>query len=278
MSTSLTLRGRVYQVTADGDGWGITTLEGLDLPEIRSFDGDNPTDHGVHRNGPDLLGPRTIVVELELLGDDDETGQLLEQASDLAAVWAPDPSGAEEELLIDVPGRQVAAVGRPRGARWQYAGDFNIVAQATFASATPRLYGVAERTAQVQLAGGTSDGATFDVQAPLIFGTGGSSGVTALPNVGNAAASPVIEIVGPVTWPSVEVIGVGTVQLAATVPDGTTAFVDVANRRVTLDGSPRYGWHRGGWPTIPPGGAAARMTAQSPTGSATFRWRDTYTA
>src|SRR5947209_8690339 len=100
----------------NGLSWGpgtkyhVSAVGGLDdLPPVRTFDATRPGDPGLFR-GVDLLGPRTITLEIAMIGDNEADYFALAEALETAFIISP----VELPLLVFNGTRRISCRCRRR--------------------------------------------------------------------------------------------------------------------------------------------------------------------
>lgn len=105
--------------------------------------------------------------------------------------------------------------------------------------------------------GSSFGGLTFPVIFPIVFGgsTSGAGNSATLNNIGNAPATPIVTLSGPldVGW-RIENSTTGKyVAFSSAVGSGQTLVIDFATRTATIEGTPITGLIDGEWWEIEPG-------------------------
>lgn len=289
--STVTIDGRVmqfredggpYPTDADGVEWIATKLDGwFGSPAPTTVQAPRLAGHGSYRS-PSRRPGRTIALEFVVTAPTVEAMRLLErQVAALCSdpdrlyplVVTEDPMGT---LTADVElSDEILAVART---------DYSTMFSAQFRAPDPRLYGPWGTAGTQLFTGGTGgmdmDPSGTDMSDPgANLGDPGDQGVTTVTSAGTAPGGVVLEIVGPVTEPSVYVselstrlswsgelaagqhLYINTCDHAATPPDGPT----VPARSTLLDGQARDELLvlDGGWPELPAGVSRWSFTAGS---------------
>ena len=259
----------------------------------RSNDMQHPNSDGLVM-GIDRLGGQTLTFSVGVVRDQPYAGDAWDRPLDLLSefrrVWRADE-------LRDVPGtyatianlaRERLTYGRPRkvGPITDRVRKGNAGVLATFEANSPNFYSIVERVASI----GSSPAAAGGLRTPIIppFSTvGSSSEVSPMVNAGDVKAWPVIEMYGPGSNFSVELLRNNTVLWALEFPY-TLAFdqtlrIDTRpwSRSATIQGNPANGRIFGTALqdcTIPVGNFWARFKVKSQYGTAgaNLRWRDAF--
>jgi hypothetical protein len=265
--------------------YGFVSANGLvDQPELRTNDRTRLRRHGL-LPGDDFLGGRSVVVELEVFGEDDATFQTNIDA--LKAALAP---GSDEAVLaFQVPGVAGGGVrrlnARPRKLnlpievnRFFYRMP---IAAVEFFATDPRIYDDTEQSLSTGLEASVA-GLSWNLTWNLNWGgssTGNSFNAT---NSGTFSTPFTVRFDGPVTNPIIENVTTGE-KLALTADSGLVLgsgeFVelDTEARTVLLGGTAsRYSKLSSDstWFDLPPGSTELRFsgtTSGSPTMTVTFR-------
>lgn len=204
---------------------GVDSVEGLDLPAIRTADVARPRDHGEF-GGLDLYGGRDITFDLNTMTD----GVSLQSAL-LSLAAATDVAMTNEQpLWFQLPNLPLMAIMcRPRKRTIPFdiaysSGQALPVVQ--FHATDPRIYAAPSTSVQVSLPAATG-GIGFPVTFPAAFGGGGGGGGVTIDNTGNMEMRPVLVITGPCTNPSVEngsLTGAPAITLANPFQTGYTVL------------------------------------------------------
>lgn len=253
----------------------------LDTPDVRTADHIRVGRNG-YVAGTDLLGGRTVTIELDIVAWD--------SASFGAAVGALKaaflPGSAEAPLSFQMPGVAGGIVARvnarPRrlslpieDGYWQQAAQAVIELFAT----DPLIYSDTLSSITIALAAATS-GLTFPLTFPATFGSGGTPSSASVVNAGTATTFPTFTINGPVQTPTIRNETLGrqlTINIALAA--GEFLVVDTANRTVLLNGTAdRYSLlTTAQWFGLAPGGNDLRFSALvSSASTATISWRSAW--
>lgn len=221
--------------------------------------------------GVDLVGGRTVTVELLLASDD--VADDLEAMRALTAAWAM--ADADVPLVWrETGGAMYRLEGRPRLADPRFSAGLPV--ECRFLATDPTIYANTEQTSGAVGFPTGGAGVTPPLTPPVVFGSGGSSGTFTATNDGTALVGWRVEVAGTWVDPVVENVDTGDqLRLVGSVGSGQTLVIDSTERSITLDGSARPSWLRAAsqWWTLPPGDTEVRLTGASGAGSATFTWR-----
>ena len=211
--------------------WAVQSVEGLDLPKVRSGDADRPFDSGEFE-GLDFLAGRDITFTMH--SQPGAWQQLRPALSALTAVMQPPSDGVTESPLWFVrPGlEQMAVMVRPR--RFGLKSDNRLVYAHTaqpvlqFHATSAYLFGPTQSaTVGVEAPGG---GFGFPIVFPLSFGTAPPSGIINATNNGPAPCRPYIVFTGPITNPSIantSLVGSPAMSFELDLPAGAQLVVDM---------------------------------------------------
>ncbi|WP_298330337.1 phage tail domain-containing protein [Haloactinopolyspora sp.] len=261
-------QGSIGGVTfGPGTSWGVVSIEGLSLPQVRSGDTDRSLDTG-QLQGLNFLGGRDVTLTLDLVATDADAA--LTALTELATATAV--SSTEQPLWLNLTGTPLAVMCTVRKRAFPI--DFKFTAalvRVTLAlhATDPRLYGASSTgSVGLQLPSG---GLIFPLTFPMVFGSASPSTVT-VDNTGNVESRPVLTITGPVTNPVVSNTSVAgapaltisnPLQTGYTVLAGDQLVIDMDLRTVSYyaggvgAGNPadRRGWIAPGssWWTLQPG-------------------------
>lgn len=262
-------------------GVGITSYEGLGLPDQRTADQDLPFDHGVIALG-DFHEARTLTFELCVHGSGcspaDRAADAWRQLRVLAGVWQARRDDVTLELCM-TDGTTYVAVGRPRRFTEDLSGLRRGVVSvaAQFVATDPRLYAIDTSTVTLNYdvasgnAGGlclidtpngggaaqtlclidTPDGGgAADVLCAQPRTTGGGVAV----NIGNTDTYPVTTFYGPATNPQIINETTGRTLAFVVTLGADVLVVDHRTRVVTRNGVPAFslvGAASDFWPLVP---------------------------
>jgi hypothetical protein len=254
-------------LTIGGDLGPITirTVEGLaDLPELRVSDRPLLLRHGYHA-GTDLMGARTITVELEVVAYD--------EASFTSSVDALVAGGDVGMVLARCRKRAVAI--DDNYLEWSAAFAVELVAT------DPRIYAATEGliTTGVPTAG---VGRTYPLTFSRTYGAAGSGGLILATNEGNVATPWVARLDGPLNYPRLENITVDRLlELDLVLQAGEWLVLDSARRAVLfLGSSSRYADLSPGseWWELAPGvnEVSFRTIDITDAGTVQFAWRSAW--
>jgi hypothetical protein len=272
-------------LTIGGDLGPITirTVEGLaDLPELRVSDRPLLLRHGYHA-GTDLMGARTITVELEVVAYDEASF-----TSSVDALVDAFTVGEEAPFTFLVPGLAGGDVGMvlARCRKRAVAIDDNYLEwSAAFAvelvATDPRIYAATEGliTTGVPTAG---VGRTYPLTFSRTYGAAGSGGLILATNEGNVATPWVARLDGPLNYPRLENITVDRLlELDLVLQAGEWLVLDSARRAVLfLGSSSRYADLSPGseWWELAPGvnEVSFRTIDITDAGTVQFAWRSAW--
>lgn len=266
---ALTLSQGSYNGVTFGPGtsWGIVSIDGLGMPQVRTGDTDRALDTG-QLQGLNFLGGRDVTLTLELATAD--VASAVTALTDLAAATAV--ANTELPLWLNLAGTPLALMATVR--KRQFPVDMAFTAALVrvtlaFHATDPRLYG-APTTGSVGLQL-PSGGLTFPVTFPATFGSASPSTVT-IDNTGNIESRPVLTITGPVTNPVISNTSVAGAPALTLSNPTQTGYTVLAGDQVVIDtdlrtvlyyaggvgaGNPadRRGWIAPGsaWWTLQPG-------------------------
>lgn len=264
-------------------GFNFAAAPEIGMPDIATDDTDRPRSDGV-AFGVDTFGGRTVSFAIDVLGaaEADVRGH----AAVLAHAWRADvvrnSPGAVATLISD-SGR--VTFGRPRrfaaDNEWQQQDLIRVAAD--FACADTLWYG-AESSQVVTYAPAVGGGLVAPLASPL--STTATSDRSQVFTVGGAVATwPVFEVVGPITNPVVEVVGLFRMEFRTTLAFDQTLVVDTRPwvRSVLRNGASVAGTlsrtsARLSQASVPPGAheLVLRGVSDTATARATVRWRDAY--
>lgn len=273
---------------AFGGGWPLL----FDVaPEVTTADADTGDFRAARTDGllmgEDLLGGGQVTFGIDIATPDDESGALglLEE---LRRVWRADEirrtPGAVAELVSEW-GR--TGFGRPRrfapGVQNVKQGFIPVVADFTLVS---DLWFGQEQVESVSFAPSTGGGFTFPLTFPMVMASEADRSQAIRIGGETDTQHLVFEIAGPITNPSIEVVGVARLDFVTTLAYDEVLVVDARPwaRSITVNGSSRAGALTPASTslsrlTLPPGTheIALRGTDITGTSSLTTRWRDAYT-
>lgn len=275
-AATLTFNG----LTVGGGGLDVVELEGVwESPDVRTSDVERSRAHGLWP-GVDLLGGRAVTATVQ--ANADLSDQLWVDVQE-----ALRPTGDELPLTVELSGFaggrvlrsncRVRRVAVPVDVdRYQF-GVARLVVE--WFATDPRFYDDSATEESVTIASPTGTGLAFDATFDLSFGGPLPSGVVSVDNEGNFAAPWVVEFLGPVTDPRIELVSTGrTLSFSGSVGGGQTLTVDSLTKSVTLGGSSRYSWLLPGsqWFDLAPGVNQVRLAASAGSGSGTLTFRSAW--
>lgn len=266
-----------------GTDIGLTGITGwYGLPGARRITFDRPGRHG---GLPGELRAGERVVEAQLLFHDvGDAASFTATRRALAAALAWSENPVEEPLVVRLDGETTMVSARVLAfdlpTTLDYVRGFATGA-VQWVATDPRRYGMVLRSASTKLAAPIEGGLAFPLAFPLDFGPGLAGGTITLHNNGNTPASPVFEVIGPITGPIItcqetgarllfrDDFTIGTGQRLRIDTDTGVVMLGAANRRNELTVAD--------WFTVPAGGSKLiRFTASSGTGSLVGFVRDAY--
>ena len=274
--------GGPYPVDADGIEWVVTGLDGwFGSPAPTTAQTPRLAGHGSYRS-PSRRPGRTIALEFVATAPTATAMRLLERQ--VAAMCADPDVLYPLEVTEDAMGALTADVELSDEILTVARTDYSTTFSAQFRAPDPRLYGPWGTAGTVLYTGGTGgmdmSGSGADLSSPgANMGDPGDQGSTTITSTGTAPAGVVVEVVGPVTEPSVYIselaaglswagelaagqhLYINTGDHAATPPNGPT----VPARSTLLDGQARDELLvlDGDWPQLPAGVSRWLFTAGS---------------
>jgi hypothetical protein len=256
--------------------------------ELTVDDADRPRMDG-RAFGSDYRGGVTLTFDLRVTGDTEQEAR--QTVAMLARLWRADSvrgvAGAFAELRTRQGGRERSTFGRPR--RWSVndtnARHGSISILCDFATTDDVWYESQAQTMAANIAPGAGGGLMSPLAWPLT--TTMSSDRSIELNIGGEVNTwPVIEFTGPITNPTVGVIGLWEIGLTTSLVAGQTAKIDTRpwSRAVTrgtanIGGLLTRSSSRLSKASIPPGRYELyfRGTDSSGTADLYVSWRNGYT-
>lgn len=262
--------GYLFGAGQDAD---FVAIDGLDdLPEVEDGNQRRARAHG------SVLGPLFATTRVVTLS---ATMKAATAAKVAAVKAATTIVSAEQPVVIAVDGSVYRINGRvvrrriPRSEEFQ-RGIARMTVQ--WEATDPRIYSNTLQSGTTGV-GSVSGGLSLPHGFAHGFGTA-TAGTIATTNDGNTAAPWTATLTGPLTSPSISLVGGdGVLTLNGFVlADGDTLEFDSLARSVLLNGSAsRLGsLTERAWFDLPIGSESVQLTAGSGTGSLTLRWRDTW--
>lgn len=271
-------------LTLDAAGILVKSVRGLaDSPDVDS--GDQPL---VARDGLapgiDYLRGRSIVLLLDVTGTD-----ITQFNAAMNALSSAFQAGQTERPLTfqinGVSGGNLARINCrtrkftpiPIAEEWITNGSAAEIAIELFAT-DPLKYSDAVSTVTLSVAT-TLGGFTFPITFPLSFGSGGTSGLFSINNVGNAASAPFFRIYGPITNPVLRNETTGEqLSLNLVIASGDYVDIDVKNRTVLLNGTANryFNLTSAQWWYLQPGVNQVRYSATSGTSTVDMTYRSAW--
>ncbi|WGH20308.1 minor tail protein [Arthrobacter phage MaGuCo] len=280
----LTYPGEDLLFGSIGSGYVFTAAPDLGAREVDTEDERRPRTDGMSF-GQDFLGGRTITFELDVDGADEADGRA--KLARLSRAWRADvvrsAPGATATLEA---GSGRVAFGRPR----RFAANDDLAPQglstivADFAVADDTWYGGTEQGVTVALVPEPQGGLLAPLAAPLStsISSDRSQGVTV---GGELPTWPVIEIQGPITDPTVELVGALKMTFKITLAYDQKLVVDtrpwarsILRNGASVAGSITRTSTRLAHAALDPGAYefVLRGTANNGNPSATIRWREAF--
>ena len=272
-------------VTLDTAGMLVKSVKGLaDSPDVSPQDQPLVARDGLAA-GYDYLRGRTVQILLDVTGQDVAQFNAAMDALSQAFVV-----GGQTELpltfqIIGIAGGNLARVNcrtrkfSPIGVTedWINNGSASEVAIELYAT-DPRKFSDAATTVSLSVSAALG-GFTFPITFPLTFGAGGSSGLVAVTNLGNAPSPPTFRIYGPITNPSLRNETTGEqISLNLTIASGEYVDIDVKNSSVLLNGTAnRYSsLSVAQWWNVQPGVNQIRYSASSGSSTVDMTFRSAW--
>jgi tail protein len=209
-------------------------LQGFeDLPALLTYDVQRSDDDGAYP-GTDRLGPRTLVLDFQLIGDSPADYDTLVEAVKAATVRQT----AELPLYLFNSAYLVKVRPRRRSIAYDAGHRMRVgTASVEFLATDPRYYGATLHTLTTGL-GVASNGLVFPATFPVSFGSGSSSGSVTATNSGTYPSKPVLTIAGPVVNPIVDNQTSGqTLSFSLTLASGDSLVIDTDKRSILLNGT-----------------------------------------
>jgi hypothetical protein len=231
-----------------GTVYGLSKLEGLDKPNVRSGNTARAQTRGSFI-GVNLLDTRTITLTLDvgpLLGGYGTYGTLAGALAALTDVCSTE-GVTEYPLWIKLPnGSQWCCMARclKKSVPWDITADLGGLvkgASVQFEATDPYFYSAPTLNPSVGLPS-PSQGLTFTktttagVAVPLVFGGGATPNELTCTNSGNVPCYPLLVITGPCTNPTVtnlSVPGVPELQFSVAMNTGDMMVIDCDAESVT---------------------------------------------
>ncbi|WNN93973.1 minor tail protein [Arthrobacter phage Nitro] len=280
----LTYQGENLAFGSIESGYVFTTAPDLGAREIEHEDERRPRTDGVSF-GQDFMAGRTLTFELDVSGADEADAKA--KLARLSRAWRADAvrnTPGATATLTSGSGR--VAFGRPR----RFASNDDLQPQglstvvADFATADELWYGGTEQGVTVSLVPTPSGGLMAPLAAPLstTISSDRSQGVTI---GGELPTWPVFEIRGPVTNPSVELVGALRMDFRLVLAYDQKLVIDTRPwaRSILRNGASVAGTitrtsTRLARAALAPGAYefVLRGTANTGNPSATIRWREAY--
>ncbi len=233
---------------------------------------------GVIASGPDLLGPRELVFEVWVIGED--LYDLLEKEDRLKAAWAPVADGTVELTMM-----YADAVRRYRGRPGPVDIDPSLHLQVCrsrarllFEAVDPHGRSDGDQVAlTVRVGALTGDGTDFPATFPFVF-TGASQSFVAVAHPaagGTVPAHWTATITGGVVDPSVMVAG-QRVLWPGTLARGSVLMFDSQREVATVNGEPSFVAFGSRWGRLAPGSTPVAYAVSALSGAssstATIAW------
>ena len=260
----------------------LTLIDGLEaLPDMRVQDADQGYNDGQFM-GRDFLSGRDITVNLIVVSGNGNTAQ--QNFALLQAAMLPQSSGTgllqfRRSSADTIHRMNVRLRKRMVPIDFDYTlGRVRVVL--LFRSADPRYYSDTQHSVAMTVA--PPLGRTYNRTYNLIYGGGSLGASTTITNSGTWPTQPVITLTGPITNPIVGNLTEGkTLQFNASLKNTDTLVIDLAQRLVTLNGSPARNLlaNNSEWFDAQVGANAFYFTGGSTVAgltSATVVWRDAF--
>ncbi|MEO6088503.1 MAG: hypothetical protein ABIQ18_35865 [Umezawaea sp.] len=249
-------------IGSPGSPLTFTEISGLlDAPALRTADRATLNRHG-EVSGRDYLGPRTVVITLELNARD--SGEFADQLDAVTAAFAPaQPVAPFRFRFPGVAGggvRLVNAKVRKRAITIDtaYTHHYATVTVELYCP-SPLILDVAKSTGYARLPNlnGVGGGIRFPIRFPVRFGRSVSTPTIVARNSGTFDTYPTFRIRGPIADPRIVNVGTGEqLEFRYVLLRGQWLDVNTDTRDVLLNGSaPRFltPGLRNTWLSIPPG-------------------------
>lgn len=194
-------------ITFGGNGtFQLNTIEGLDMPTVRTGDPDAPREHGQYI-GTDLLSGRDITLNIDVGLPFGSYSSLSGAMSALRLALTPTGT-TENPLFIQLPnGTQLVSMVRPRKRSTKIDipyinGNIAMGISIQFHATDPVLYaaGTLDPTVGIPAPLG---GFSFPLIFPLSFGGGFEVPVIQATNYGDMPCYPILAVTGPCTYPTI---------------------------------------------------------------------------
>lgn len=241
--------------------------------------GDNPWDDGGYA-GAEFR--EVVAVNMDVTVRGVSAADWWAKHVELDAAFAPIGTGPEVELRWVTGGIEFVMFGRPRGLGPEIKNlrTGRIANTASFSALDPSIYSSTEYTVSTGLPA-WSGGLTVPVTTPLLVAQTQTSGIITATNSGKAVTALYLRIDGPVTDPTITVVGPDaipyTLSLETVIEAGQWISIDTKAQSVLLNDSiTRLSSAYGSWPLLQPGVSTVtwRATTYDPTAQLTARWRD----
>jgi len=207
---------------------GLNAAPTIGDAELATDDAARPRGDG-SAMGADYRGGRTISLSLSCRGSSEQEGLAL--AARVATAWRADAirlqPGAYAQLSTYNGGRERAAFGRPRRltpndtARKQGL----VTVECDFQTLDDRWYDLQDSGMSLAFVNPPPSGIFFPAVTPIT-----TTPITLTPGFfrvdGELEVDPVVTITGPITNPVVQVVGVWSLQLNLTIPQGVRVTAD----------------------------------------------------
>jgi hypothetical protein len=229
--------------------------------------------------GQDLVPSTAIIIETNF-GDGlgESTGAEVEELMDsLSGAWRPGPDTYLRLCMRNGSIRR--RFGRCRGFDGDESQMVRGYAEAVceFVTTDPRAFSDDLYSSVVAFPAMT-EGRTYPLTFPRVYGTTGGGGTILATNAGTANVPWVARLDGPLVNPTIEHTDQSrTISLVGTVAVGEYVEIDSTLKTVLLNGTAsRYDWVTAGseWFDLTPGTNTIRLGGASGTGTLTLNWRD----
>jgi hypothetical protein len=238
--------------------------------------------------GQDFRGGRTVTFDLGIVRPSE--AEALAAVERFSRLWRADEvrstPGATATLTVRRAGRERVLFGRPRrfAENVEHIEEGYATILADFAASDDCFYSSTETATTISLVPPLSGGLMAPLASPLTT-TESSDRSVGIVVGGSLPAWPVIEITGPISNPSIEIVGKWRMDFAINLAAGQTLTVDTRpwGRTIKRDGASVPGVItrssvRLGNAALAPGAyeVAFRGLSESGTSTARFSWRDTF--
>lgn len=231
-------------------------------------------------SGPEWREVAAVNFDVTIKGASAADWQAKHWALDAAFAPIRDATG-DVELRWVTGGVEYLMFGRPRSLSPEIENlrTGRIHYQAAFSAPDPSIYSATEYTVNTGLPAWTG-GLIVPATTPLTLNQTPTDGITTALNAGTTPAALLLRITGPVSRPSITVIGpdgaAQTLHLDTVIAAGQWIDIHTEERAVILNGSvSRLRDAYGSWPLLAPGTSTIRWRSDeyNPTARLLIRWR-----